>query len=234
MSSGEAVVVRFERVIIGGVALVALAACSESSESSSASDPDDVSSTVPADDTTAPTTSPSTTAAPTTTAAATTTAASTVAPTTTPAGGLTAACLEGDWVLPSDATNDLLTTLLPGVPLTATGSMSLAFSGESVEQFVDIVVTISVPGGSVSGQLDQRFAGTYTIDDGAIEITNDVSEGGWGDITGQIGGVSVDIPTPPFDDLPALGGGPATCTDDRLSIEYTSGLTDAVAAFERA
>ena len=165
------------------------------------------------------------------TAPATTDAATTVPPTT--ATGLTADCLEGDWVLDAEKTNELFTSLLPGVPLSTDGSVSMSFDGDAAETYINIVATFTVPDGSVSGPLDQHFAGTYEITDGAVLITNDVIEGGWGNLTGTIKGVSFEVPAPPAE-LPPFTGGPATCDGPHFSLQYTSGLADAIAVFDRA
>jgi hypothetical protein len=143
-------------------------------------------------------------------------------------------CLQGDWVLDAASTNALITTLLPGIPVTVEGSMSMKFAAGEAEQFVNIVATFTVPNGSVSGALDQRFAGAYTINEGAVLIDAEYVEGGWSNLAGTIGGVAIEVPAPPVDDFGPLTGGPATCTPDTLSIQYTSGLADAVAPFTRA
>ena len=171
--------------------------------------------------------------APATTGPSSTTQPSTSAPTTTAdPETLDAACLDGGWVLDSAKTNELYTTLLPGVPLTTEGSLSMTFDGNAVETYINIVATFTVPDGSVSGPLDQHFVGTYEVQDGAVLITNDVIEGGWGHLTGTIGGVAIDVPVPPAE-LPPFTGGPATCDGQHLSLQYTSGLADAVADFDR-
>ena len=152
--------------------------------------------------------------------------------TTPEPGSVTAACLQGGWVMDAPTTSSLIGSLLPGFPLTVEGTMAMTFSGSDVEHFINLVVTFTIPNGSVSGALDQRFAGTYVIDGDVLAITNDSIEGGWSNLTGTVGGVSVDVPVPPSE-IPPLTGGPATCVDDVLTVQYTSGLADAVAVFTR-
>ncbi|MGD9794859.1 MAG: hypothetical protein AB7V43_15410 [Acidimicrobiia bacterium] len=141
--------------------------------------------------------------------------------------------MQGSWLLDDAATSALLTTLLPGIPITTTGSMTLDFTGSAARQFVNIVATFTVPNGSVSGALDQRFDGTYVIDGGNLRITNTSIQGGWGNFTGTMGGVSVNVPMPTPTDIPPLTGGPATCSANELSIAYTSGLAQTTASFKR-
>lgn len=160
----------------------------------------------------------------------TTEPATTVPPT---AAGLTADCLDGDWVLDTEKTNELFTSLMPGVPITTEGSISMSFDGDAAETYINIVATFTVPDGFVTGPLDQHFAGTYEITDGAVLITNDVIEGGWDTLTGEIDGAAFEIPLPPTE-LPPLTGGPATREGAHFSLLYTSGLADVIAVFDRA
>lgn len=148
-------------------------------------------------------------------------------------GSLTEECLQGDWVMDAETTAALMGTLLPGFPLEVDGTMAMTFAGSNVEHYINMVVTFTLPTGTVSGSLDQRMAGTYAIDDDLLTITNDSIEGGWGNLQGTLGGVAVDVPVPPAE-LPPFTGGPATCDDDLLTVGYTSGLADAVAEFNRA
>jgi hypothetical protein len=132
-----------------------------------------------------------------------------------------------------DSLGSLIGALLPGMPLTVTGSGSLQFSGDAVEQYVDLVATFTVPDQTVEAPFDVRYAGTYAIDGDAVVFTLDAIEGGWGTAVAHTKAGDFEVPLPTPGDIPPIAGGPATCDDTTLTIEYTSGLADAPAVFER-
>ncbi len=120
---------------------------------------------------------------------------------------------------------------LPDVPQ---GSLSMTFDGDRVRFFINIVARFTVPEGAVEGPLDMLQEGSYVIAGSDLKITLDNVEGGWGTFTGEIGGVAVNIPVPPVGDFPPVAGGPAQCDGDQFSLQYTSGVSDAIAYFQRA
>lgn len=178
-----------------------------------------------------PTTAPPTTAPPTTVPP--TTSATTAVPATV-AGGLSMGCLQGEWLLKPDRTDLFLATLVPFAPVSVPGgSISMTITGDRVVTFWNVVVRFTVPSGAVETTLDLRQSGTATVDGGSLLITGTTTEGGWGPFTGTLGGVAVNVPAPPVGDIPAMTGGPTQCAGNELSMQFTSGVSDAVAYFER-
>lgn len=183
-----------------------------------------------------PTTPPATTAPATT--APPTTAPATTAPAPAPApvaGGLSLDCLQGEWLLDNGTTDLFIATLVPFAPVSVpSGSISMRFDGDRVVYFVNIVVRFTVPQGEVQGPLDLRQDGRATVSGNQLLISDVATTGGWGNFTGTVGGVSVDVPMPPLGEFPTVAGGPATCAGNRFSLQYTSGVADAVAYFTKA
>lgn len=172
------------------------------------------------------TTTPPTTAVPTT-----------AEPTTPPTvgNGLTAECLQGEWIMSQEDTDLFIATLVPFAPVSIPqGSLSMTFEGDRVRFFTNIVARFSVPEGEVEGPLDLLQEGSYVIAGRDLKIALDNVEGGWGNFTGNIGGVSVNVPVPAIGEFPPLAGGPAECDGDRFSLQYTSGVSNAIAFFQRA
>lgn len=166
----------------------------------------------------------------------TTEVATTPEPTTPPTvdTGLSEQCLQGEWIMGQETVDLFIATLVPFAPVSIPqGSLSMTFEGDQVRFFTNIVARFTVPEGAVEGPLDMLQEGSYVIAGNDLKITLDNVEGGWGDFTGEIGGVAVDIPIPPVEDFPPLAGGPALCDGDQFSLQYTSGVSDAVAFFER-
>jgi hypothetical protein len=216
--------------IVVAAIIVGVAACSSDD---SGSGPDDTPTAETVRGTDPPPTDPESTTPDTAPDSAPATEPTSTEPAPTlPDGELDEACLQGDWVLPADRTTALMAQLLPGFPVTVDGTMALSFDDGQAEQYVNVVATFTLPEGTVSVPLDQRFAGPYSATDNSVLIDSTVVEGGWGPATANLGGVSVEVPVP-VGDVPGITGGPARCSDTTLSLLYTSGLADSVAEFDR-
>lgn len=209
------------------VCLVALTACGSSTQEPEGAEPVEP-----------PTTAASTTAA-TTTVAPTTTAPPATAPAAT---GATAMCVQGQWLLDDPTTTALHQTLLPGFPVSVSGTQQLTFEGDTVEHYTNEVLLFELPGTSLSTAYDTRSAGSFGLDSDSSAgdiITMDylTVEGGFGPIEGTVtdnenNPLSVLVETPGFE-LPAIAGGPITCDGDTMTIVVTSGIASAPATFTR-
>jgi hypothetical protein len=152
-----------------------------------------------------------------------------------PAGGLTAACLQGEWILDQGTTDLFFSTLLPFAPVSVPeGSVSMTFDGDRVRYFINVTIKFTLPDGFVQAPFDQLQEGTYTIVGSEVLIDVTSTTGGYGGFTGVLGGVAVDVPGTSFGPVPPVSGGPARCSGDEFSLQYTSGVSDAVAYFTRA
>jgi hypothetical protein len=180
-----------------------------------------------------------------TTTTPTTTAPTTTAPPTTapePIASAATSCIQGQWLLDDVATTALHQTLLPGFPVTVTGSQQFTFEGETVEYFINEVLRFEVPGVNVSAAFDTRSAGTFVIRSepsvgDTIEMDYLTVEGGFGPIEGtaldnENNPLDVLVNTPGFE-MPSIGGGPITCDGDTMTILVTSGIASELATFAR-
>lgn len=205
-----------------------------------------------------PTTDPPTTTSTSTTTSTTTTTSSTT--TTTPTTTLPERnCLEGSWWLSPEEVTALYANLLPGFPVTVTGSHWVDFVGNTVDFRVFLEATFAIGGTKVAFGIDQLGTGTYTLTDGVLAITYDTFESvihdGHGDaiydrtqdpdtyvdarneITDNGDGtITINRVTVPVIEIPPVAGGPITCgggDDTTMSLAYTSGIADTVAIYQR-
>ncbi len=233
-----------KRLVPAAFGVVALAACGGDGQETVDSTQGSTTSSLLAAPVSA-TPEPGTTAP--TTSAATTTAPSTTTPASTqpPAADAMATCLQGTWLLDNQATAELHQALLPGFPLTVEGSHQLTFDGETVEYFINEVLRFQLPGVDLSAPFDSRSAGSYAIDAEATAGTTTITmnyvtvEGGFPGVDGTVEdsdgnplSVFAEAVGPDFT-LPSVGGGPATCDGDVLTILVTSGLASQDARFVR-
>jgi predicted kinase len=151
-------------------------------------------------------------------------------------------CVQGQWLLDDVATTALHRALLPGIPVTVTGSQQFTCEGETVEYYINEVLRFEVPGVNVSTAFDTRSAGSFAIDsDPSLgdTITMDylTVDGGFGPIEGT----ALDNENNPLDvlvntpgsEMPAIGGGPIRCDGDTMTILVTSGIASELATFSR-
>ena len=230
-----------------------LAACGAGDEAAGGADTtiggvDVASTTLPAVAATDP---PSTTSTSTTTTTTTTTTPPTTAPEVN--------CLEGSWWLSPEEVTALYANLLPGFPVTVTGSHWVDFVGNTVDFRVFLEVTFAIGSTKVAFGIDQLGTGTYTFTDNVLAITYDTFESvihdGYGsaindpsfnpdayvDARNEIsdngdGTITINRVTVPVIELPPVAGGPVTCGGDdttTMSLGYTSGLADTVAIYQR-
>jgi hypothetical protein len=237
------------RWIVAAVAVSSLAACGSDDDSSDvAADSSTSESTLVAPVATSPPTSPSTTAETTTTAATTTAPPTTLPPEVD--------CLQGSWWLSPEETTALYSALLPGMPVTVTGTHWAEFSGDAVDYWAILEVRFAVGGTDVTFGLDQHGVGTYTVVDDALTMNYDTFESRVHDGHGEAiydreqepstyadgavdiadngdGTITINRVTVPVIDIPPVAGGPMGCDDSTMSLGFTSGLADTAAVFVR-
>lgn len=201
-----------------------------------------------------PTTEPETTTSTSTTTSTTTT--TTTSTTTTPPTVPDENCLEGSWWLSPDGVSALYANLLPGFPVTVTGSHWVDFVGNTVDFRVFLEVTFAIGDTKVAFGLDQLGTGTYTVTDNVLAITYDTFESvihdGYGsaindpsfdpdayvDARNEItdngdGTITINRVTVPVIEIPPVAGGPVGCDDATMSLGFTSGIADTVAVYTR-
>jgi hypothetical protein len=242
------------------VVMAVLSACGASEATSSdttfAAVPDVATTTTAfvATPTDPPTTAPTTTSSTTTTTTSTTT--STTSSTTTPPTTLPDNCLEGSWWLSPEGTTNLYANLLPGFPVTVTGTHWAEFAGDTVDFWVILEVRFNVGALDVTFGVDQHGRGTYTVADDVLTMNYDTFEstiheghgavitdpnqhpGSYADDVVDIadngdGTITINRVTIPLIEIPPVAGGPMGCDGDTMSLGYTSGLADTVAVYTR-
>jgi hypothetical protein len=199
---------------------------------------------------TTPPTDPSTT-----TASTTTTPSTTLPPTTAPAEP-EPACLDGSWWLSPEQTTALYASLLPGIPVTVTGTHWAEFSGGAVDYWAVLEIRFTVGGTDVTFGLDQHGVGSYTVADDVLTMAYDtfestIHEGHGNAITDPDqhpesyadeaiaivdngnGTITIDRVTVPVIEIPPVAGGPIGCDDETMSLGFTSGLADSAAVYVR-
>lgn len=194
--------------------------------------------------------------APTTIASSTTTAtttATTAPPTTAPPEG---ECLEGSWWLSPEQTTALYAALLPGIPVTVTGTHWAEFTGGAVDYWAVLEARFVVGGADVTFGIDQHGVGTYSVANDVLAMTYDTFESNIHEGHGEIisnpdnhpgtyaddridiadngdGTITVNRITLPKIEIPPVAGGPMGCDATTMSLGFTSGLADAAAVFVR-
>lgn len=236
------------------VALLLLAACGGGADDGEGSESTVAGGLDPADsvETTAVVaplaTDPSATIASTTTNSTTTTPPTTVPPAD--------ACLDGSWWLSPEETTSLYAALLPGMPVTVTGTHWVEFSGGTVDYWTVLEARFAVGSIDVTFGIDQHGVGTYSVVDDVLAITYDtfestVHEGHGTAITDPDahpesyaneavdiadngdGTITINRVTIPVIEIPPVAGGPMGCDADTMSLGFTSGLADTAAVFVR-
>lgn len=205
-------------------------------------------------------TSPPTTAATTTSSTTSTTTTTTTTSTTTTSAPPTTLpeenCLEGSWWLSPEGTTALYANLLPGFPVTVTGTHWAEFAGNTVDFWVILEVRFNVGGLDVTFGLDQHGQGTYTVVDDVLSLNYDTFESTIHDGHGAVitdpnqhpdtyadeavdiadngdGTITINRVTIPLIEIPPVAGGPMGCDGDTMSLGFTSGLADTVAVYTR-
>jgi hypothetical protein len=239
------------------VVMSGLSACgggdATSSDTTFAAEPDAAATTTAS---VAALTDPPTTVPTTTTSTTSTTTTSTTSTTTTPPTTLPDNCLEGSWWLSPEATTNLYANLLPGFPVTVTGTHWAEFTGNAVDFWVILEVRFNVGGLDVTFGVDQHGQGTYTVVDDVLTMNYDTFEstihdghgavitdpnehpGSYADEAVDIadngdGTVTINRVTIPVIEIPPVAGGPMGCDGDTMSLGYTSGLADTAAIYVR-
>lgn len=199
-------------------------------------------------------TAPPTTSQPTSTTSSTSTSttSTTVPPTTVPEEN----CLEGTWWLSPEQTTGLYAALLPGIPVTVTGTHWAEFAGNAVDYWTVLEANFALGGTDVSFGIDQHGLGTYTVAGDILSITYDTFESTIHEGHGEViydrtqdpstyaddtvviadngnGTITIDGVTVPVLEVPPVAGGPIGCDADTMSLGFTSGLADAAAVFVR-
>jgi hypothetical protein len=203
--------------------------------------------------TSTPTTDPSTTATTATTSTSSSTSTSTTPPTTAPPEP---ECLDGSWWLSPAETTNLYGALLPGMPVTVTGTHWVEFSGGAVDYWAILEVRFAVGGTDVTFGIDQHGVGSYAVADDVLTMDYDtfestVHEGHGSAITDPDqhpetyvdeavdladngdGTITINRVTLPVIDVPPVAGGPMGCDADTMSLGFTSGLADTAAVYVR-
>ena len=193
-----------------------------------------------------------------TTVASTTTPTTTTPPTTTPPTTLPpeTGCLEGSWWLSPEQTTALYSALLPGMPVTVTGTHWAEFTGETVDYWAVLEARFVVGGADVTFGIDQHGVGTYSVVDDVLVMNYDTFESHIHEGHGAIisnpandpstyaderidiadngdGTITVNRITLPKIEIPPVAGGPMGCDGATMSLGFTSGLADAAAVFVR-
>jgi hypothetical protein len=235
------------------VAVLVLAACGSSGDDAAGSDSTDplvVDTDAAVTSVAVPTTGPPTTAAASTTitVASTTTALPTTLPETE--------CLDGSWWLSPEETTNLYATLLPGMPVTVTGTHWAEFSGGAVDYWAVLEARFAVGGIDVTFGIDQHGVGTYTVADDVLTMNYDTFESTTHEGHGTAitdpdqrpetyvdeavdladngdGTITINRVTLPVIDIPPVAGGPMGCDGDTMSLGFTSGLADTAAVYVR-
>ena len=243
------------------VSLSLLAACGGSNGDADGSDTTapsalESSGTVePTTPTSTPTTEPlpTVTTATTSTTSTTTTSTSTTPPTTAPPD---TECLDGSWWLSPEETTGLYAALLPGMPVTVTGTHWAEFSGGNVDYWAILEMRFAVGGTEATFGIDQHGVGSYTVADDVLTMNYDtfestIHEGHGTAITDPDqrpetyvdeavdladngdGTITINRVTVPVIDVPPVAGGPMGCDGDTMSLGFTSGLADTAAVYVR-
>ena len=155
-----------------------------------------------------------------------------------------------------EATTNLYANLLPGMPVTVTGTHWAEFDGGAVDYWAILEVRFAVGGTDVTFGLDQHGVGTYTVDGDMLTMDYDTFEStthaGHGeaitnpdmhpatyaddvvalDDNGD-GTITINSVTVPVMEIPPVAGGPMGCDGDTMSLGFTSGLADTVAVYTR-
>ncbi len=165
-------------------------------------------------------------------------------------------CLEGSWWLSPEETTNLYATLLPGIPVTVTGTHWVEFSGSAVDYWAVLEARFAVGGIDVAFGIDQHGVGSYTFADDVLTLNYDTFESttheGHGtaitdpdqrpetyvdeavDIADNGDGtITINRVTLPVIDIPPVAGGPMGCDGDTMSLGFTSGLADTAAVYVR-
>jgi hypothetical protein len=215
----------------------------------SASDPIDTGVIAPPDTDAAT----NTTTPPATTSTTTSTTSTTTPPTTMPDEP---ECLEGTWWLSPEQTTGLYAGLLPGIPVTVTGTHWAEFSTSTVDYWTLLEVRFAAGGIDITFGIDQHGVGSYSVVDDVLQMNYDTFEStihrGHGtaiydrqqdpatyvDDTVELsdngdGTITIDGLTVPVIDIPPVAGGPMGCDGDTMSLGFTSGLADTAAVFVR-
>lgn len=237
-------------LVVGLVSL--LAACGGSDDDAGGSD-GSVPSALEAAGTAGPTILPSTPTTGPTTTATTSTSTSTTPPTTAPDE---AECLEGSWWLSPEETTSLYAALMPGIPVTVTGSHWVEFSDGAVDNWVVLEMRFAAGGIDLTFGIDQHGVGTYTVVDNMLTMNYDtfdstVHEGHGTAISNPDqhpetyadeaidiadngdGTITINRWTLPAIDVPPVAGGPMGCDADTMSLGFTSGLAETAAVYVR-
>jgi hypothetical protein len=182
----------------------------------------------------------------------TTAPATTTPPTTIPESG----CLEGSWWLSPEETTSLYSALLPGIPVTVTGTHWVEFAGDTVDYWAVLEMRFAVGGIDVTFGLDQHGVGTYTVTDDVLAMNYDTFESTFHEGHGVAitdpdrdpasyaneaveltdngdGTITINSVTIPKIDVAPVAGGPMGCDDETMSLGFTSGLADTAAVYVR-
>jgi hypothetical protein len=199
-----------------------------------------------------PSTEARTTDAPTS-ISSTTTTTTTTPPTTAPPD---TECLDGSWWLSPDGTTSLYAALLPGMPVTVTGTHWVEFSGGAVDYWAVLEAHFAVGSTDVTFGIDQHGVGSYSVAESVLTMTYDtfdsnIHEGHGAAITdpdrhpatyvGEAvdladngdGTITINRVTLPVIEIPPVAGGPMGCNGDTMSLGFTSGLADTAAVYVR-
>lgn len=198
-----------------------------------------------------PPTSTSSSTSTTTSSTTSTTTSTTTPPTTVPPD-----CLDGSWWLSPEETTNLYAALLPGMPVTVTGTHWVELSGGAVDYWTVLEARFAVGGIDVTFGIDQHGVGSYTVADDVLTMTYDTFEStiheGHGTAISNPdqhpetyadeavaltdngdGTITIDRVTVPVIEIPPVAGGPMGCDGDTMSLGFTSGLADTAAVFVR-
>lgn len=239
------------------VAAVALAGCGGGADTTSSAESteaatSDITTTLAA----TPATDPPTTSTSSTTTTTTSSSTSTTSSTTTSSLPDEESCLEGSWWLSPEETTALYAALLPGIPVTVTGTHWVEFDGDRVDYWTLLEARFALGGTDVTFGIDQHGEGTYAVADDVLSITYDTYEAtthrGHGEaiydrtqdpatyadeavaLTDNGNGtITIDGVTVPALEIPPVAGGPVGCDADTMSLGFTSGLADAAGVFVR-
>ena len=165
-------------------------------------------------------------------------------------------CLEGSWWLSPDETTSLYAALLPGMPVTVTGTHWAEFGDGAVDYWAILEVRFAVGGADVTFGVDQHGVGSYTVAHDVLTMSYDTFESNVHEGHGTAisnpdqhpetyvddavdladngdGTITINRITVPMIEIPPVAGGPMGCEGDTMSLGFTSGLADTSAVFVR-
>ena len=159
-------------------------------------------------------------------------------------------------VAPPEGTTALYANLLPGMPVTVTGTHWVEFAGNTVDYWVVTEARFALGGTDVTFGIDQHGQGTYTYVDNALAFDYDTFESNIHEGHGVVitdpnqhpqnyvddavdiadngdGTITINRVTVRVLEIPPVAGGSAGRDADTMSIGFTSGIADTVAIYTR-